>query len=675
MLNKFSLSEIIIKFKQDFNSRWEKDKEYFKWQAVKHFQTNWNINANDFSGMLTDSLSKTYGLLASQNNFPAKMIEDFASAAPEEVREMFLALYNESNDVVSRIIKFKNSASVLLNKYGNGAGQHYQNENTISTYLWLRYPDKYYIYKYSEVKVVAEVLQSTYRFKKGAYTDNMKSFFLLYDEINNELRKDTELSALLKSKIDESCYPDLDLRTLTIDVGFYISRYIGQKDENTEQGKSPVSDTETELSKVEIEKLHSEAQSKKWMNAIVIVLRGLGGSASRGDVHKGIIDLFDISEDEISIKNESGGSKILNDIDWARNYLVYEGIIDKNGGTGIWSLSEVGNKIIISDQLAGMIIAKWIRIKSAIRKNKPEPIINLVEYYQFLEEENEQCEAYSRDDFLSEVYLSGDSYDTLVSVLKNKKNIILQGAPGVGKTFIARRLAYSIMGKKDEQCIEMVQFHQNYSYEDFIIGYKPVENGFELRQGVFFNFCRKAVNHPKKDFFFIIDEINRGNMSKIFGELLMVIERDYRGREIKLAYSSELSLIVPQNLYIIGMMNTADRSLAMIDYALRRRFSFFEMEPGFDSDGFVKYQKKLKNKVFDNLITKIKELNKAILSDPSLGKGFCIGHSYFCEQKSCTNEWLREVVEFDIVPMLSEYWFDENEKLQQWINQLRGVFQ
>lgn len=201
-----------------------------------------------------------------------------------------------------------------------------------------------------------------------------------------------------------------------------------------------------------------------------------------------------------------------------------------------------------------------------------------------------------------------------------------------------------------------------------------MNDGFELKYGIFYHFCQKAANHPDKEYFFIIDEINRGNMSKIFGELLMLIERDYRGTKATLAYNG-LSFTVPKNLYIIGMMNTADRSLAMIDYALRRRFSFFDIEPGFDSEGFMKYQEELNNETFSLLVSKVKELNKEISLDKSLGKGFCIGHSYFCGQTECSDEWLHAIVDYDILPMLSEYWFDDTGKLQRWENILHGVFQ
>ena len=269
--------------------------------------------------------------------------------------------------------------------------------------------------------------------------------------------------------------------------------------------------------------------------------------------------------------------------------------------------------------------------------------------------------------------MTAEKYDTLIALLKKKQNIILQGAPGVGKTFAAKRLAYSIIGAKDENRIETIQFHQSYSYEDFIMGYKPSGDGFELQNGVFYKFCQKAANNPDLPYFFIIDEINRGNLSKIFGELLMLIEKEYRGTKAVLAYNG-LTFSVPKNVYIIGMMNTADRSLAMIDYALRRRFSFYSMEPGFTSEGFQKYMKKLDNETFNFLIDKVMDLNTEIIKDSSLGSGFCIGHSYFCNQTECTDEWMQSVVEYDIIPTLEEYWFDDTTKLQRWQNILRGVF-
>ena len=285
----------------------------------------------------------------------------------------------------------------------------------------------------------------------------------------------------------------------------------------------------------------------------------------------------------------------------------------------------------------------------------------------------EVIETYTKNDFLNEVFMTEENYDSLVSLLRNKKNLILQGAPGVGKTFAAKRLAYSMMGVRDDRRVQMVQFHQNYSYEDFVMGYRPNETGFELKYGIFYQFCKLAEVHPEEDYFFVIDEINRGNLSKIFGELLMLIEKDYRGKKISLAYNG-LSFAVPKNLFVIGMMNTADRSLAMIDYALRRRFSFFTMEPGFESEGFVKYQKGLNNTKLDKLVSEVIGLNKEIHKDKSLGSGFCIGHSYFCGHEVTDDDhWLNEVVDYDIIPTLSEYWFDDSDKVQKWSDILKGV--
>ena len=281
---------------------------------------------------------------------------------------------------------------------------------------------------------------------------------------------------------------------------------------------------------------------------------------------------------------------------------------------------------------------------------------------------------YSSADFLSDVYMSEQDYETLVNVLKMKKNIILQGAPGVGKTFTAKRLAYSIIGAKNPDRVQMIQFHQSYSYEDFIEGYRPTENGFTIKKGSFYKFCKLAEDDDENDYFFIIDEINRGNLSKIFGELFMLIEKDKRGIELQLLYSDE-NFSVPANVYIIGMMNTADRSLAMLDYALRRRFSFFTMKSGFNTVGFQTYQDSLKSDAFNKLISCIKQLNSKIAADISLGEGFCIGHSYFCglTAKTATVQTLTSIIEYELIPLLKEYWFDEPEKIIDWSDRLRST--
>lgn len=229
MFDRFRLKAALVEYKKRFvGTQWPDEK--YKWEAVQCFQVNWDVNADDFAGMLTKALSQTSNLLASVNNFPARMITKFAEIAGEEVRAMFIDLYDESKDVCERIENFKQKSNSLLERYGNGAGQHYQYENAISTYLWLRYPDKYYIYKLSEVKAVSNELESDYTFKKGAYANNIRNFLAFYNEICAELQQDEELKNMLAAQITGTCYPDPELRTLTIDVGFFISRYFNKDD-------------------------------------------------------------------------------------------------------------------------------------------------------------------------------------------------------------------------------------------------------------------------------------------------------------------------------------------------------------------------------------------------------------------------------------------------------------
>ena len=553
MFDHSRLADVLAEYKKNFVSRLTgKDEEIFKWEAVKWFQDHWNVNDGDFAGMLEESLSKTSILLRYQRYFPERWIVKLAKLAPEEVRGMFIKLFDENKDVFERIEAFKQRSDDLLEKFGKEEKRHFQTEKTITTYLWLRYPNNYYIYQFTVVSDVAKQLKADIRFeRKTAQTEKLRNFLELYSELNAALKEDTELVNLLQSQLTDACYPDPELKTLTVDFGRYISQQNSQKD-------------------------------------------AVADANARGDE-------VDNDEDD----NETAAQHT-------------------------------------SDESAGVTAVPY--------------------------------DVYTKTDFLNEVYMTEERFDSLAAVLKNKKNIILQGAPGVGKTFAAWRLAWSMMGEKDDSRVAFVQFHQNYSYEDFMMGYKPVENGFKLKDGVFYRFCQKAAKRPDEDFFFIIDEINRGNMSKIFGELLMLIEKDYRGKEITLAYNG-LPFSVPENLYIIGMMNTADRSLAMIDYALRRRFSFFDLEPGFESDGFLKYKSALNNDTLNELISKVEDLNREITRDKSLGKGFCIGHSYFCGQTDCTEEWLRSIIDYDIIPMLREYWFDEPSKLQLWENNLQGLFQ
>lgn len=276
--------------------------------------------------------------------------------------------------------------------------------------------------------------------------------------------------------------------------------------------------------------------------------------------------------------------------------------------------------------------------------------------------------------YTDDIFMSDREIKELTNLILKKKNVILQGAPGVGKSFSAKKLAYSIMGVQDDSRVLQIQFHQSYSYEDLIMGYRPTETGFELKMGPFYEFCRVAENDLDKEYFFIIDEINRGNISKIFGELLMLIEPDKRGEEhaIILLYKDE-SFYVPENVHIIGMMNTADRSLAMIDYAFRRRFAFYELLPAFENDKFIKSLNNTGNYKLKQLVKQIQDLNKDIESDDSLGRGFQIGHSYVTKDMKVEDSEVASIIKFEIIPLVEEYWFDNEQQIQKWSSRLLGV--
>ncbi len=305
---------------------------------------------------------------------------------------------------------------------------------------------------------------------------------------------------------------------------------------------------------------------------------------------------------------------------------------------------------------------------------RPELMAVLNEFYDLEPTPTLPIESiYTKEHALADLFMPEETLDDIIELLKRKKNIILQGAPGTGKTFVARRLAYLLMGVADEGRAPMIQFHQSTCYEDFIQGYRPDGNGgFTLKDGTFYQFCQEAHAEPDKSFVFIIDEINRGNLSKIFGELMMLIEPDKRDASfaVPLAYASsrEETFFVPENVFLIGTMNTADRSLSMVDYALRRRFAFIEAEPGFSSPAFANYLRKQKSPA--NLIEAIRDrmetLNGMITSDSAnLGRGYRIGHSFFVPPKDTIPDagWYQDIIRYEVLPLIEEYWIDDPKRL------------
>ena len=291
--------------------------------------------------------------------------------------------------------------------------------------------------------------------------------------------------------------------------------------------------------------------------------------------------------------------------------------------------------------------------------------------------------------FWQDAFLEPDERERMLRLLERKRNLILQGPPGVGKTFLARCLAYALLDERADARIRSVQFHQSYAYEDFVGGYRPqVRNGqltFEVRDGAFVTLCAAAQADPQGKYVMLIDEINRGNLSRVFGELLLLLEPDKRNPDngVALQYrGADAELFwVPANVYVIGTMNLADRSLTGMNVAMRRRFGFQDLKPQFGQPAFRDWLARTGMPVPMQaaIHARLSALNETLARDPSLGKQYAVGHSFFCPSAAEApvegwDEWYALVAEHEIRPLLEEYWFDHPEKAAAETGKLLRTF-
>lgn len=286
-------------------------------------------------------------------------------------------------------------------------------------------------------------------------------------------------------------------------------------------------------------------------------------------------------------------------------------------------------------------------------------------------------EPYSVDNIISDgCFIERVKLERILERLRAKKNLILQGPPGTGKTWLAKRLAFALIGQRNDSKVRAVQFHPNLSYEDFVRGWRPSGDGkLTLVDGPFVEMIRAAKNEPSSRHVIVIEEINRGNPAQILGEMLTLLEVDKRtpNEALELSYRREddEQVFIPGNLYVIGTMNIADRSLALVDLALRRRFAFIDLKPSLGKmwKDWITTQCGIDTDILDEIESKILSLNKEITSDSSLGEQFSIGHSYVTPPLGIpikdAREWFRQVVDTEIGPLLDEYWFDSLDKAQK----------
>ena len=805
MIDKTRLHLILNEYKKDFAKLFWTNKtqnEKYKWVAVKHFQDNWDIEAPDFLEMFTEATAKTENLLSSMNYFPRGMMIEFCKADPEKVKKMFRDLFDEKVSVVTRVESFIKDSEQLRVKYQPESGwkSHYQNANSITTYLWLRYPDKYYIYKYSECKSVANELDNSYKPAKGAKPETLLGAINLYDEIAEYLATDKELINIVNKHLDDTCYPDPKFRTLTIDVGFYISRFYKDKPKKTDlSGWWPsLEDYNPNLTKndwkkyiLEVEKLYHSSPMK--------MLKGM--------LH------FDGEAGCKKLAQKFGGTPsvyvgcTVNIGRRVKNYFSLPACMDGDQER-YFSLPFLGKKGSDGEY---------------IYKLRPELFEALTEI--------------DLSD-ISPYYIEEDQEMNLTDVAKNT---ILYGPPGTGKTYRTVCYAVAIIENKspkdilneasgeggyqkvldrykmyrEQGLVAFTTFHQSYGYEEFIEGIKPItqrcsddEEEADIKyartDGIFKEFCDQAYkyriipkeldiknkkvwsilvdsdeefdlcidydsvgvksygvpkrftdetlpsglprdtidtlinfkseitkgdivvltntanmrqrlgvitgdvkyddlesdNYPRrrdvvwykenmnvvdvsaceccrldidtmdmvevfydkkiKNYVFIIDEINRGNISKIFGELITLIETSKRlGAEEELTATlpySKKPFGIPENVYILGTMNTADRSIATLDTAIRRRFDFIEMMPdkkvleGIDFDGID----------ISEMLEKMNE-RITVLFD----REHTIGHAYFIGLKDNPNMvTLANIFKNKVIPLLQEYFYEDYERIR-----------
>ena len=686
--------DAILYYKKNIRKFWEEEK--YKWEAVQHFQKNWDINALDFARMVEEVFRYSANLLSGGMYYPCRMICRFSELNPEKMRQLFQLLFNEELPLSERLQPFRDGCNALLNEYRESSSEHekaknhYQDLRALSTYLSFKFPEKYYIYKYNMYQDFKRCIsyQETSE-EEDSEIRKYDNYCRMCDTVQNAVVNDNELTQLQEALLHEDMIDDIDKQYhLLVQTIIYVGP--GNTQYETPAENSAVEDNDIE-------------RIRYW-----IYSPGDGASIwdecyNNGFMAIGWDEIGDLSEYNSKTEMKEAMQRLISPEKafTMAAHATWQFANEMNPGDIVFAKKGmhlvIGRGIVESDYeyVPERKEYKHIRrVNWTHRGEWPHPgqavmktLTDITAYTDYVEKlnaffENDTADdveepvikypMYDAESFLKDVYLDRESYNTLVGLVNAKKNVILQGAPGVGKTYAAKRLAYSMMGVKDPNRVVMVQFHQSYSYEDFIMGFRPSEAGFELKKGVFYRFCKNAEIDSDNSYFFIIDEINRGNLSKIFGELFMLIESDKRGTELQLLYSDE-KFSVPKNVYIIGMMNTADRSLAMLDYALRRRFAFFEMKPGFDADGFRKYKTELANEKFDKLIDCVENLNAVISADEALGEGFCIGHSYFCNLQTITDQTLNGIVEYELIPLIKEYWFDEPVKVREWVGNLRGA--
>jgi len=631
LLNKFSDNN---KLEESFM------KEKFKLAAFSEFYKEWNINDVNFGNMLKKSLSKTGTLLTSRQSLAYATITGLAEREPETIRNLFLELYDEDLPLKERIFNFRESIRLLNDKYKtkDEHSDFHQNGRAISVYLALRYPDKYFLYKFNECNNFLKRIEASPGIsgKRISLEDKLFLYSVYMKQILKILVENKGLIDRYKKLLNNEGLKDESLHFLLIQF-----LWVSQSEEKVESWLYTEEEYNPDL-KVEVV-LKLMKNNSIFSESTIEILEKYALYEENGISPKELSTIYGGEENLYNNAIWQLGKKIVKHT----NLPLYES--DDDEKSQFWPVVAFGKKNkeldVFRYRLRPEITESLKRFKETVSKQKDK-----------------------------ELFISKETQMDFISLLDTKLNVIVQGPPGVGKSYSIQKLINKRENSQLYKNVKIVQFHPSYSYEDFVQGYRYKEQQISLVDGPFLKICREARDTPDQNFYLIIDEINRANISKVFGEVFLLIEKEKRENDfVSLLYNQDTDFTVPNNLFVIGTMNTSDRSIAIMDYALRRRFSFISFEPGFLTEGFVNYQKKLNNNKFNSIINLIKEINLEIRESELLGKNFEIGHSYFSnleENDSQIESKLRNIVKYEIIPYIQEVFIEDEDTTNRLTSKL-----
>ena len=652
------LLDWIDKYIASFPTRWASGRERFKWSAPKSFQDNWDPDAEDFHGMLEKAIPNL-AFIAKPNFLPRAMLLEFAKREPDKVRGMMKELFDERLLLAERMVAFKSEAKGILSRHFKPGLNDYQSAAAKLFWLYLRYPGKYGIYSARDYKSLASAIGVPMVGWRMSEDKKACAYIELIRKVVEIFRADPRVEELRQKYIvgNADLIEDEEFHAFASDFASFLT--VSSKKKSTVPDDAIVEGEQDGLRQryfwINVDPGEWNWRKKEAGGTEEFLVCGEDGKP-----RKDVSAFFNAKPGDLFLAYEA--SPIQEVVAKGR---ILKGSDGKSILLSIDEIFEDGVTRKAFNQIPGL---EQFPVHSTIKEISEENY----EAVMRLAHPGHVALPYGEDDLAEDSYLSREDLSGILNLWKRKKNIVLQGPPGTGKSYLAKRLAWALLGEKGSDRLLSVQFHPGYSYEDFIEGYRPTEEGgFDVKEGVFLNFARKAEKDSGRKYVVFIDEMNRANLPKVLGETLNLLEPDKRGEwnAISLAYSGD-PFHLPENLYVIATMNTADRSIAFVDYALRRRFAFVDMAPAFDEEKFREYKDFL-GPEFSSLIDGIRKLNKSILDDPSLGKDYLIGHSFFSNwKKEDAEQRIQEVTDHEIRPLLDEYFYDRPDKVSELLESI-----